>query len=130
MNDPTSASVAHETGLPANAAFEDPAQIKDSDERIRSSVTQLASGSVDKLDGLITELQEMREVLKSEGERVQREVGNYAQLTQTVSAATKTMTEAVASWISTDVAGLVQVSTTRQLSGGREKLRRWPAAAG
>jgi hypothetical protein len=62
MNAPTSASAAYEGSLPAKSAFEHPARIEDSD---RSFVTRLASSSVEKLDGLITELKEMREVLRS-----------------------------------------------------------------
>ena len=127
MNAPTSASAAYEGSLPAKSAFEHPARIEDSD---RSFVTRLASSSVEKLDGLITELKEMREVLRSEGERVQREVGNYAQLAQAALAATKTVTEAVALERSTNVADQAQTSTSRRPSGGREKLRRWPAPAG
>ena len=53
MNAPTSASAAYEGSLPAKSAFEHPARIEDSD---RSFVTRLASSSVEKLDGLITEL--------------------------------------------------------------------------
>jgi|SRR6188508_2915825 hypothetical protein len=126
MNAPTSASAAYEGSLPAKSAFEHPARIEDSD---RSFVTRLASSSVEKLDGLITELKEMREVLRSEGERVQREVGNYAQLAQAAVAATKTATEVVALERSTNVADQAQTSTSRRSSGGREKLRRWPAPA-
>ena len=119
MNAPTSASAAYEGSLPAKSAFEHPARIEDSD---KSFVTRLASSSVEKL-------KEMREVLRSEGERVQREVGNYAQLAQAALAATKTVTESVALERSTNVADQVQTSTSRRSSGGREKLRRWPAPA-
>ena len=91
------------------------------------SPERLASSSVDKLDGLIAELQQIREVLRSEGERVQREVGNYAQLAQAALAATRTISESVALGRSPNVAGQAQTSATRPLSGGREKLRRWPA---
>jgi hypothetical protein len=124
MNAPTLASAAHETSHAANSAFPHPARIEDGD---RSFVTRLASSSVDKIDGLIAELKEMREALRSEGERVQREVGNYAQLAQTALAATKAIAETVAPGRSTDVAGQAQNSAARQLSGGRDKLRRWPA---
>jgi hypothetical protein len=128
MNAPTPASAAHaaahETSHAANSAFPHPARIEDGD---RSFVARLASSSVEKLDGLIAELKEMREVLRFEGERVQREVGNYAQLAQTASAVTKAITETVAPAKSPDVAGGAQNSAARQLSGGREKLRRWPS---
>jgi hypothetical protein len=131
MNAPTPASAAHPathaTSPPANSAFAHPARIEDGD---RSFVARLASSSVEKLDGLIAELKEMREVMRFEGERVQREVGNYAQLAQTAFAVTKAISETVAPGQSPDVAGQAQNSAARPLSGGREKLKRWPAPAG
>jgi hypothetical protein len=117
--DATAHTAAHATSHAANSAFSHPARIEDGD---RSFVARLSSSSIDTLDGLIAELKEMREVLMFEGERVQREVGNYAQLAQTALAATQAISEAVAPEKSPEVAGQPQ----RQLSGGREKLRRWP----
>ena len=126
MNAPTPASAAytaaHEASPLANSAFSHPARIEDGD---RSFVARLSASSIDKLDGLIAELKEMREVLKFEGERVQREAGNYVQLVQTALAVTQAVTEAVGPGKSPEV-GPAQNSTPRQLSGGREKLKRWP----
>jgi len=132
MNAPTSTSAAHapahETPHAANPAIAHPARIEDSD---RSFIARLASSSVDQLDGLIAELEEMRDVLKSEGERVQRELGNYAQLVQVAMAATKAITETVALGTGTDVvAGQAQNLSAGHLSGGRAKLKRWPPPAG
>jgi hypothetical protein len=128
MNAPTPASAAHTaahaTSHPANPDFTHPARIEDGD---RSFVARLASSSIEKLDGLIAELKEMREVMRFEGERVQREVGNYAQLAQTAFAVTKAITETVAPGKNPDVAGQAQNSAAKPLSGGREKLKRWPS---
>ena len=128
MNAPTPASAHHaaayETSHPANPAFAHPPRIEDGD---RSFVARLASSSVHTLDRLIAELKEIREVVRFEGERVQREVGNYAQLTQTALTVTKAITDAVGG--NADAAGQTQNSTARPLSGGREKLKRWPAPA-
>jgi hypothetical protein len=75
----------------------------------------------------MSEIQEMREFLVSEGERVQREIANYAQLNQSVAlAATKIKSETVGRWKSPAIAGEPH-SSARQLSNGREKLKRWPA---
>ena len=75
----------------------------------------------------MSEIQEMREFLVSEGERVQREIANYAQLNQSVAlAATKIKAETVGRWKSPAIAGESH-SSVRQLSNGREKLKRWPA---
>jgi hypothetical protein len=135
MNAPTPASAAHApahsaadaTPPPANSAFAHPARIEDSD---RSFVARLSSSSLEKLDGLIAELKEMREVMRFEGERVQREVGHYAQLAQTAFAVTRAIAETVAPGSGPDVGGQAQNPAARQLSGGREKLKRWPAPAG
>ena len=122
---PTPASSTHATSrILRIRLLQHPARIEDSD---RSFVTRLASSSIEKLDGLIAELKEMREVLRSEGERVQREVGNYAQLAQTALAATKAIIETVSLERTTDVAVQAQNSRSRRPSGGHEKLRRWPA---
>lgn len=70
-----------------------PAQIEDDGERIRSLVARLTSNSLDELEGLGSDLtsavRELQEFLKAEGERVQREIINYAHLTETTLAAIK-----------------------------------------
>ena len=83
MNAPAAAPVADEKSPPVRAALEEsPAQIEDDIERAKSSLARLGSNSVDKLDELMSEIQEMREFLRSEGERVHREILNYAQLSR------------------------------------------------
>jgi hypothetical protein len=128
MHAPTSAPVADDKLPPVKAAVEDgPAQIEDDAERTKSSLARLTSNSIDRLEGLMVELQEMREFLRSEGERVQRELVNYAQLNQNVAvAASKIKAETVGTWKSTAIAGDAY-SGAKQLSNGREKLKRWPA---
>jgi hypothetical protein len=128
MNVPMSVLADDDKSPPAkSAAAEFPAQIDDDTERTKSSLARLTSNSIDRLERLMSEIQEMREFLKSEGERVQREVVNYAQLNQNVaSAATKIKAETVGAWKSTALAGQTH-SSAKQLSNGREKLKRWPA---
>jgi hypothetical protein len=70
-------------------------------ERMRSTLHRMTSNSVDELDGLFSELQEVRDFLKSEGERVQREIANYAQLNQSALAAIKIITETIGPWKNT-----------------------------
>ena len=74
-----------------------PAQIEDDGERIRSLVARLTSNSIDELEELGSDLtsavRELQEFLKSEGERVQREIVNYAHLTETTLAAIKNIIE-------------------------------------
>jgi hypothetical protein len=128
MNAPTSAPVADDKTPPVKSPLEEfPAQIENDTERTNSSLARLTSNSVDRLDRLMSEIQEMREFLISEGERVQREVANYAQLNQSVAlTATKIKTETVGTWKSSAIAGEAHLGA-KQLSNGREKLKRWPA---
>ena len=103
-----------------------PAQIENDTERTKSSLARLTSNSVDRLERLMSEIQEMREFLISEGERVQREIANYARLNQSVAlAATKIKAETVGAWKSTAIAAEAH-SGAKQLSNGRERLKRWP----
>jgi hypothetical protein len=129
MNAPTSAPVADDKSPPVKSALEEfPAHIESDTERTKSSLARLTSNSVDRLDRLMSEIQEMREFLTTEGERVQREIANYAQLNQSVAlAATKIKTETVGTWKSSASAGEAHFGA-KQLSNGREKLKRWPAS--
>ena len=119
MNAPRCASSAEEKSFSINAppvksALADlPAQIKGDTEK-----------TAETLEELISEIQGMIEFLRSEGDRVQSEIVNYAQLQQSVaSAATKIKTETVGTW---KITGDTQHSAAKPLNG-REKLKRWPA---
>ena len=109
MNAPTSAAAARKS-LAVKSELEAvvsdlldpegqklPAQIEDDGERIRSLVARLTSNSIDELEGLGSDLtsavRQLQEFLKSEGERVQREIVNYAHLTESTVAAIKTIIE-------------------------------------
>jgi hypothetical protein len=51
-----------------------PTKVEHRAERIRSSVARLTSSSINELEGLTSELNALQEFLKSETDRVQREV--------------------------------------------------------
>jgi hypothetical protein len=71
------------------------AQIEDDAERSRSFVARITSTSIDEVGELASELtsalQNLQEYLKSEGERVQREIVDYAHLNRTAVSAIKTI---------------------------------------
>jgi hypothetical protein len=46
----------------------------------------------------MTELRTLREMLQSEGARVQREIAEYAHLSQSAMQSTKVITESLAKW--------------------------------
>ena len=59
MNAPTSAPVADDKPLPVKSASEEfPAQIENDTERTKSSLARLTSNSVDRLERLMSEIQD------------------------------------------------------------------------
>src|SRR5262245_16415500 len=61
-------------------------------------VQRVAAAPTQEIDKLITELQTLREHLRSESERVQREIGGYAHLSQSALASTKVIADAMSQW--------------------------------
>jgi hypothetical protein len=107
MNAPTS-SAAADRSVPADLEVEaeisrlveqiipqcPPHQLETDAERLRSSVARLTSNSIDGLEGLTSELQELQRFLKSEVERVQGEI-------ESALAGIKIIIETIAPWKST-----------------------------
>ena len=71
-------------------------------ELVASSVVTLlqrvAGTSVHEIDKLISELQALREMLHAEGARVQREIVEYATLSQAAMQSTKIIAESLTQW--------------------------------
>jgi hypothetical protein len=64
-----------------------------------NSLIQRVSGmSVMEIDKLIAELQTLRDYLENEGQRVQREVAEYADMSQAATKSTKIIAESLAQW--------------------------------
>jgi hypothetical protein len=101
MNAPTS-SAAAEKSLPVDSdvgaeiskLVEERIPIETEVERIRSSIARLSSNSVDGLEGLTSELQELQRFLNSEVQRVQGEIEGAL-------AGIKIIIETIAPWKST-----------------------------
>ena len=92
-----------------------PSQLQVNAERIRSSVTQLTSNSINELEGLTSELQQLQEFLSSEAERVQREIENAL-------AGTKIIVETISPWKSTRA--LPTPHRKESVNGGRGYFKR------
>ena len=58
----------------------------------------MAGTSVQEVDRLIGELQQLRELLHQEGARVQREITEYAHLSQSAMQSTKIIAESLSHW--------------------------------
>ena len=71
-------------------------------ELVANSVVTLlqrvAGTSVQDIDGLISELQILRETLQEQGVRVQRKLAEYAHLSQSAMQSTKVIAESLAQW--------------------------------
>jgi cell division septum initiation protein DivIVA len=65
---------------------------------IGTLVQRVAGTSVQEVDRLIAELQQLRELLHQEGARVQREITEYAHLSQSAMQSTKIIAESLAQW--------------------------------
>ena len=67
-------------------------------DNVSMLVQRVAGASMSEIDNVIDELRGMREFLRSEGERVQREIAGYATVSQTAAASMKVIAESMAQW--------------------------------
>ena len=67
-------------------------------ENIDALIGKVSEAAVGEMERVIGELAAMRDLLRSEGERVRREVTNFAGLSQTAMTSMKIIAESVAQW--------------------------------
>ena len=67
-------------------------------DNISSVIERVSGASVAEIDRVIAELTRVREMLRSEGERVQREIAGYANLSQAAMTSMKIIAESVTTW--------------------------------
>jgi hypothetical protein len=70
----------------------------ETDADIAPLIQKVAASSIAEIEKLMGELQEARNFLQSEGERIQRETAHYTNLTQTASASVKIIFDTVHEW--------------------------------
>src|SRR5262249_57278610 len=68
---------------------------------ISTLLQRVAGSSVQEIDRLITELQTLRDMLQEEGARVQREITEYAHLSQSAMQSTKIIADSLGTWRAT-----------------------------
>ena len=78
-----------------------PADLDTPAENMGNLVQRVAGASMTEIDNVILELQNVREVLRKEGERVQREISGYANLSQAAMASMKIIAESMVQWRAT-----------------------------
>ncbi|WP_316191163.1 hypothetical protein [Bradyrhizobium sp. SZCCHNS2096] len=85
---------------PANGT--DPALVDVSTDaavnNVNSLIQRVAGTSLSEIEHLISELESLRDVLHAEGQRVQREIASYAQLSQAAMKSTRIIAESVTQW--------------------------------
>jgi hypothetical protein len=67
-------------------------------ESVNSLVQRVAGASLSEIDNVMEELRIMRDFLRTEGDRVQREVASYATLSHTAMASMKIISESMVQW--------------------------------
>jgi hypothetical protein len=65
---------------------------------VNSLIQRVAGTSLSEIEHLISDLEDLRDLLHAEGQRVQRELSGYAQLSQAAMQSTRTIAENVAQW--------------------------------
>ena len=66
--------------------------------QVNSLIQRVAGASVLEIEKLISELQTLRDFLRTEGERVQREIAGYVQLSDAAMKSTKIIADSVTQW--------------------------------
>jgi len=67
-------------------------------ESVNMLVQRVAGASLSEIDNVIGELRSVRDFLRNEGDRVQREIAGYATVSQTAMASMKVISESMAQW--------------------------------
>jgi hypothetical protein len=65
---------------------------------VNSLIQRVAGTSLAEIEKLISELESLRDLLHSEGQRVQREISGYAQLSQAAMKSTRMIADNVTQW--------------------------------
>jgi hypothetical protein len=65
---------------------------------VNTLIQRVAGTSLSEIENLIAELEGLRDLLHAEGQRVQREISGYAQLSQQAIKSTRIIAENVAQW--------------------------------
>jgi hypothetical protein len=65
---------------------------------VNSLIQRVAGTSLTEIEKLVTELESLRELLHNEGQRVQREISGYAQLSQAAMKSTRMIADNVEQW--------------------------------
>jgi hypothetical protein len=65
---------------------------------VNSLIQRVAGTSLAEIENLISEMESLRDLLHAEGQRVQREISGYAQLSQAALKSTRMISDNIAQW--------------------------------
>jgi hypothetical protein len=65
---------------------------------VNSAIQRVAGASIVEIERVIAELTNVRDMLRSEGERIHREVAGYASLSQATTTSMKIIADSLAQW--------------------------------
>jgi len=65
---------------------------------VNSLIQRVAGNSLTEIENLVSELEALRDLLHAEGQRVQREISGYAQLSQAAMKSTRMIADNVVQW--------------------------------
>jgi hypothetical protein len=67
-------------------------------ENLNSLIRRVAGASMEEIDRVILELQAVRDLLRTEGERVNREISSYASLSHATTTSMKVIADSLTQW--------------------------------
>ncbi|HZP78728.1 MAG TPA: hypothetical protein VFB45_21505 [Pseudolabrys sp.] len=67
-------------------------------DSVNSAIRRVSASSMEEIDRVILELQKVRDMLRHEGERVQREISGYASLSHSAMTAMKVIADSLEQW--------------------------------
>lgn len=76
----------------------DPAAVDPAADNLNALIKRVAGASMEEIDRVILELQGVRDMLRSEGERVSRELAGYASLSHASMTAMKVIGDSLKQW--------------------------------
>lgn len=91
-------SIKHDTGFPRRPRTEADASAGHGTESQNALILRVAAASTEKIDRLIFELQDVRDKLCREGERINGDLARYVTLNQHLVAGMKIIAENLARW--------------------------------
>ena len=83
---------------PGQTSLSDSPETDTTVKNVNSLIQRVAGTSLGEIENLISELENLRDILHAEGQRVQREIAGYAHLSHAAMKSTRIIAENLAQW--------------------------------